>query len=243
MMGLDRSLTRMGQFLKAEGITKRYGSLTALNGVGLAMDEGASLVLLGPNGAGKSTLLGVLAGRINPTSGTVRLLGNEIKHSREARALTGYLSHDSMLYGGLSAQENLVLYCRLYGVDDIAARVEEMLRLIGLWDRRDDMVDGFSRGMEQRLAIARSLLHNPRLLILDEPFSGLDYRSSKKLTDILATLRDGKRATLLSTHDLDAAGSLGSEVAVIHKGRIRYRGEVGDNLRDLYLSLVMEEKC
>ena len=233
----------MGQFLKAEGITKRYGSLTALNGVGLAMDEGASLVLLGPNGAGKSTLLGVLAGRINPTSGTVRLLGNEIKHSREARALTGYLSHDSMLYGGLSAHENMALYCRLYGVDNIAARVEEMLRLIGLWDRRDDMVDGFSRGMEQRLAIARSLLHNPRLLILDEPFSGLDYRSSKKLTDILATLRDGKRATLLSTHDLDAAGSLGSEVAVIHKGRIRYRGEVGDNLRDLYLSLVMEEKC
>jgi len=242
MMGLDRSLTRMGPFLKAEGITKRYGSLTALNGVGLAMDEGASLVLLGPNGAGKSTLLGVLAGRINPTSGTVRLLGNEIKHSREARALTGYLSHDSMLYGGLSAQENLVLYCRLYGVNGIAARVEEMLRLIGLWDRRNDMVDGFSRGMEQRLAIARSLLHNPRLLILDEPFSGLDYRSSKKLTDILATLRDEKRATLLSTHDLEAAGSLGNEVAVIHKGRIRYRGEVGDNLRDLYLSLVMEEK-
>ncbi|NOY87582.1 MAG: ABC transporter ATP-binding protein [Deltaproteobacteria bacterium] len=232
----------MGPFLKAEGITKRYGSLTALNGVGLAMDEGASLVLLGPNGAGKSTLLGVLAGRINPTSGTVRLLGNEIKHSREARALTGYLSHDSMLYGGLSAQENLVLYCRLYGVNGIAARVEEMLRLIGLWDRRNDMVDGFSRGMEQRLAIARSLLHNPRLLILDEPFSGLDYRSSKKLTDILATLRDEKRATLLSTHDLEAAGSLGNEVAVIHKGRIRYRGEVGDNLRDLYLSLVMEEK-
>jgi len=231
----------MGAFLKAEGIVKRYGPLAALNGVGLDMEAGAALVLLGPNGAGKSTLLGVLAGRINPTSGTVRLQGKKIKHSREARALTGYLSHDSMLYSGLSAQENLVLYCRLYGVRGAAARVEEMLRLIGLWDRRDDLVGGFSRGMEQRLSIARSLLHDPSLLILDEPFSGLDYRSSKKLTDILASFRDGKRATLLSTHDLDAAGSLGNEVVVIHKGRIRYRGEAGDNLRDLYLSLVMEE--
>ena len=186
---VDRSRARMGTFLEAEGIVKRYGPLAALNGVDLAMEEGASLVLLGPNGAGKSTLLGVLAGRIHPSAGTVRLRGREIKRSREARALTGYLSHDSMLYNGLSAQENLILFARLYGVDSIADRVEEMLRLIGLWDRRDDKEGGFSRGMEQRLAIARALLHNPSLLILDEPFSGLDYRSSRKLTDILTTLR------------------------------------------------------
>jgi len=233
----------MDPILKVVNVTKRYSSITALYGIDLEIEEGQSLILLGPNGAGKSTLLGTLAGRVRPTTGTVYLKGKDIRKSREARALTGYLSHSSLLYPGLTAQENLFLYASLYGLENPEDRVEEMLGLVGLWDRRSDKVGGFSRGMEQRLAIARSMLHDPGLLILDEPFSGLDHLSARTLVGVLGSFRNGKRTMLISTHDLDSVGLIGEQVAILDRGKLRFRGEVTGDLKDLYVDLVREEKA
>lgn len=225
-------------YLKAEDITKRFGARFALKGVTLELGLGGVLVLLGPNGAGKSTFLGILAGRIRPSGGRVYLEGNALRGSVEARMQTGYLSHASFLYPGLTARENLQLYAQLYNVKNAEKRVDDMLHLMGLWDRRGDRVGGFSRGMEQRLAIARSLLHDPKLLILDEPFSGLDFRASRVLMEILHDLRGGRRAMIISTHDLDVAASLGGDIAIIDGGRIRYRGGIDGDLKIQYLELV-----
>jgi ABC-type multidrug transport system ATPase subunit len=233
----------MNPILKVVNLTKRYSSITALYGIDLEIEEGQSLILLGPNGAGKSTLLGTLAGRVRPTTGTVYLKGKDIRKSREARSLTGYLSHSSLLYPGLTAQENLYLYASLYGLEYPGDRVEEMLVLVGLWDRRSDKVGGFSRGMEQRLAIARSMLHDPGLLILDEPFSGLDHLSARTLVGVLGSFRSGKRTMLISTHDLDSVGLIGEQVAILDRGKLRFRGEVTGDLKDLYVDLVREERA
>jgi ABC-type multidrug transport system ATPase subunit len=233
----------MNPILKVVNLTKRYSSITALYGIDLEIEEGQSLILLGPNGAGKSTLLGTLAGRVRPTTGTVYLKGKDIRKSREARTLTGYLSHSSLLYPGLTAQENLYLYASLYGLEYPGDRVEEMLVLVGLWDRRSDKVGGFSRGMEQRLAIARSMLHDPGLLILDEPFSGLDHLSARTLVGVLGSFRSGKRTMLISTHDLDSVGLIGEQVAILDRGKLRFRGEVTGDLKDLYVDLVREERA
>ena len=204
-------------------IPTRRGILVAVDGLSFHIDQVEVLGVVGASGAGKSTLLGVLAGRINPTSGTVRLQGKNIKHSREARALTGYLSHDSMLYSGLSAQENLVLYCRLYGVRGAAARVEEMLRLIGLWDRRDDLVGGFSRGMEQRLSIARSLLHDPSLLILDEPFSAIDPVSRAELmAEMMGFAAEHGATILISSHTIGDLERLCDRIGILSRGVIAH---------------------
>jgi heme exporter protein A len=232
----------MEPFLKAVNVTKRYSAITALNSIDLDIEEGDSLVLLGPNGAGKSTLLGILAGRVRPTEGSVLLKGKDVRKSREARALTGYLSHSSLLYAGLTAHENLSLYADMYDLDRPDERVDEMLGLVGLLGRRSDRVGGFSRGMEQRLAIARSMLHNPGLLILDEPFSGLDYLSARTLVDVLGSFRDGKRTMLISTHDLDSVGLIGDQAAVIDRGKLRFKGKVDGDLKDLYVDLVREDR-
>ncbi|UCF31012.1 MAG: ABC transporter ATP-binding protein [bacterium] len=228
----------MTAYLEARDVTKRFGTMHALKGVSLDVARGGSLVLLGPNGAGKSTFLGILAGRIRPTGGTVSFEGALLRRSVEARRQTGYLSHSPFLYRGLTARENLMLYADLYSVQRSGARVDDLLRLMDLWERRHDRVGGFSRGMEQRLAIARSLLHDPGLLLLDEPFSGLDYRSNSVLMEILIDLRGRDRTMIISTHNLEVASSLGNDVAIIDRGVIRYRGAVVEDLRDLYMGLV-----
>jgi len=232
----------MEPILRAEGLVKHYDHLSALRGVDLHANSGDSLVLLGPNGAGKSTLLGILAGRIGPTEGRVILQGQKVGKASQTRSQLGYLAHSSLLYRGLTARENLMLYCDLYRVEDSAGRSEEMLRFMGLWERRDDQVGGFSRGMEQRLSIARSLLHDPQLILLDEPFTGLDHQSSKALIDALGQLRDGRRILVVITHDMDAVANLGEEMIVMNRGRILHRGSVprdtGDSVRELYMRVI-----
>jgi ABC-type multidrug transport system ATPase subunit len=232
----------METFLKAEGLVKRYGHISALRGIDLEIDHGESLVLLGPNGAGKSTLLGVLAGRVRPTKGKVVLGGEVLGKSVRARSLTGYLAHSSLLYSALTARENLQLYGKLYGVEDPGERSDEMLHFMGLWERRDDRVGGFSRGMEQRLSIARALLHDPQLLLLDEPFSGLDYQSSRAFARTLRQLRDGKRVLIIATHDMAVVEDLGDRAAVMNRGQILHQEAVSKgaalNIRDLYVSVV-----
>ena len=232
----------MEKFLRAEGLVKRYGHISALRGVDLEVDHGDSLVLLGPNGAGKSTLLGVLAGRIRPTEGQVFMGGELLGKSVRARGLTGYLAHSSLLYPGLTARENLCLYGKLYGVKDPGERSDEMLHFMGLWGRRDDRVGGFSRGMEQRLSIARSLLHDPRLVLLDEPFSGLDYQSSRAFAHTLRQLRDDQRVFVIATHDMSVAGEIGDRVMIMDRGKILHQQAVSaltpEAIGELYVSLI-----
>jgi len=232
----------MEAFLKADGLVKRYGHINALRGIDLQVDRGDSIVLLGPNGAGKSTLLGVLAGRVRPTEGQVILQGEALGKSATARSLIGYLAHSSLLYQGLTARENLLFYGKLYGVEGPADRCDEMLNFMGLWERRDDKVGGFSRGMEQRLSIARSLLHDPQLILLDEPFSGLDYQSSRAFAHALRQLRDGRRTLIIATHDMAAVEDLGDRVTIMNRGRILHQEKIPvqapGNIMDLYAKII-----
>jgi ABC-type multidrug transport system ATPase subunit len=225
-------------FLTAEGVTKRYGAVTALRGVDLSFARGSFVLLLGPNGAGKSTLLGILAGRIRPTAGKVTLAGRELRGDEEARSRTGLVAHAPFLYPGLTARENLLLFARLYKVASPAARVEETLALVGMADRADERVGGFSRGMTQRTSIARSLLHDPDLLIWDEPFSGLDLQIAASLRLLLVSLKEKGRTILLATHELGPAAGLPDEVVVVAKGRVRHRGRPEGDLTALYLSVM-----
>ncbi|UCG39223.1 MAG: ABC transporter ATP-binding protein, partial [bacterium] len=225
-------------FLKAEGLVKRYGHIHALRGVDLEVARGRSVVLLGPNGAGKSTLLGILAGRVRPTTGRVTIEDRDIRSGSGWRGQTGYLAHASLVYPGLTAMENLIFYGRLYGLEDPLSRAEEMLRFMGLWDRRNDRAGGFSRGMEQRLAIGRALLHSPDLILLDEPFSGLDYQSSRAFARALEALRDGHRTLVIATHDMDAVGELGEAVVVLGKGKVLHVGPVQPDMKTMYVEIL-----
>jgi len=231
----------MGTFLTGQQLSKRYGHVHALRGIDLTVDRGGSLGLLGPNGAGKSTLLGILAGRIRPTAGSVALDGSEIRRGTAARSITGYLGHASLLYPGLTALENLRFTGQLYGIKDPSARARELLELVRLEDRGDDRVEGFSRGMQQRLSIARALVHDPELILLDEPFSGLDHHSSASFAAALAKIRDGRRTLVVATHDMDAVGTLGDRVAVMNRGRIVHQGDIPEDVRGLYTDLLTGE--
>ncbi|HEV2148885.1 MAG TPA: heme ABC exporter ATP-binding protein CcmA [Longimicrobiaceae bacterium] len=206
--------------LEARGVEKWYGPLPAVRGVGFALGEGEFLTLFGPNGAGKTTLLKMLAGLVRPTRGEVRIAGEAVTGGDGAwRGSIGVLSHQTFLYAGLSAAENLEFYGRLYGLDRLRERVGEALEGVGLWERRGDRVRGFSRGMQQRLALARTLLHDPRLVLLDEPYTGLDPHAAAMLGGVLERLRDGARTVVLVTHNLSQGLELASRVAIQVGGR------------------------
>ncbi len=199
---------------------KWYGPLPAVRGVDFALAAGEFLALFGPNGAGKTTLLKILAGLVRPTRGEVRIAGEAVTGGDVAwRRGIGVLSHQTYLYAGLSAAENLEFYGRLYGLDRLRERVGEALEGVGLWERRGDRVRGFSRGMQQRLALARTLLHDPHVVLLDEPYTGLDPHAAAMLGGVLERLRDGARTVVLVTHNLSQGLELASRVAIQVGGR------------------------
>lgn len=199
---------------------KWYGPLPAVRGVDFALAAGEFLALFGPNGAGKTTLLKILAGLVRPTRGEVFIAGEAVTGGDGAwRRGIGVLSHQTYLYAGLSAAENLEFYGRLYALDRLRERVGEALEGVGLWERRGDRVRGFSRGMQQRLALARTLLHDPRVVLLDEPYTGLDPHAAAMLNGVLERLRDGARTVVLVTHNLSQGLELASRVAIQVGGR------------------------
>lgn len=216
-------------------VSRHYGRRRALARVSLACRSGEVLGLLGPNGAGKSTLLSILATLQTPSSGEVRY-GE--KTAGEAgpplRSRLGYLSHELHLYPELTARENLRFFAGLYGLAEPAARVSEALDRAGLAARADDVVSGFSRGMRQRLALERALLHDPRLLLLDEPFTGLDDASVAALVGRLQQLRAAGRIVVVVTHDLDVAERLIDKVAVLKEGRLVAFDEARGRIREHY---------
>jgi heme exporter protein A len=206
--------------VEARGLEKWYGPLPAVRGVSFALAEGEFLTVFGPNGAGKSTLLRMLCGAVRPTRGAVAIEGVDVAGGEVAwRARIGLLSHQTFLYGGLTAAENLDFFARLYGLDRRRERVEEALAEVGLRERRDDRVRGFSRGMQQRLALARTLLHDPAAVFLDEPYTGLDPHAAAMLRRVLERLRDGRRTVVLVTHNLSQGLELADRVVVQVGGR------------------------
>jgi heme exporter protein A len=206
--------------LEAVGVEKWFGGHPAVRGIDLRLEQGEFLTIFGPNGAGKSTLLRLLSGALRPTRGEVRIGGEPLDRDETGwRARIGVLSHQTFLYGQLTAAENLRLYGQLYELCGLAERITAALEQVGLWQRRDDRVRGFSRGMQQRLALARTLLHEPAIVLLDEPYTGLDPHAAAMLRDVLQHLRDGTRAVLMVTHNLSQGLELADRIAVQVEGR------------------------
>jgi len=221
--------------LTVRDVSRHFGRRRALNRVSLACRAGQIVGLLGPNGAGKSTLLGILSTLLVPSSGEVRY-GETTAHDGGAglRGRIGVLGHDLYLYPELTARENLSFFAQLYGLAAPATRVERALADANLSDRGDDLVSGFSRGMRQRLALERALLHDPRLLLLDEPFTGLDDASGQALVARLASLKAAGAIVLVATHDLDLADGLLDRAAVLREGRLLGVEDGSKSLRERY---------
>jgi heme exporter protein A len=218
--------------LEADGLVRKYGERAALDGLSFSLPEGQTLGLFGANGAGKTTLLRVLATLLRPHEGGVRVLGAALpKEAWKVRGRVGYLGHEPLLYRELSGRENLHFHARLHGVPE--ARIDELLVAVGMQRRADDPVRELSRGMVQRLATARAVLHDPPLLLLDEPWSGIDP-GARELLEPLIGKRAGKTRVLVS-HDLEA-GAAESDLALgLRAGRQAYLGKPdAASLKDLY---------
>lgn len=204
--------------IKANNLTKRFDGVTAVEGLSLDIPSGEVFGFLGPNGAGKTTTVRMLTSLIAPSSGTAEVAGYRVgEEDREIRRHVGILTEAPGLYERLTAKRNLEIYARLYEVEDVPGQVEQYLRMLGLWERRKDPAGTFSKGMKQKLVIARALLHEPRVLFLDEPTAGLDPEASKLVRDFVAELRTQGRTIFLCTHNLDEAERLCDRIAVFNR--------------------------
>jgi len=207
--------------IETKDLTKQFDGHVAVDHLSLSIDQGEVFGFLGPNGAGKTTTIRMLTSLIAPTFGTARVLNFEIgKDDQNIRRNVGILTETPGLYERLSAKRNLLIYCKLYEVEDAERQVEKYLRWLELWDRRDDLAGEFSKGMRQKLAIARALIHEPQVLFLDEPTAGLDPEASKLVRDFIAELRGQGRTIFICTHNLDEADRLCDRIAVF-KSRLR----------------------
>ena len=229
-----------GLNIQVLGLWKTFGSLAALRGVSLSVGRGERLAIVGPNGSGKSTLLKVVATLLRPSAGTVRLAGLDVRsQALEVRRLIGVVCHQTFLYSELTALENLEFYGRLYGLSQPSDRARQQLRLVGLEPHADVPGRDLSRGMQQRLALARALLHDPPILLLDEPDTGLDQRWTAFLVDLLAEAAREGRTVLLTTHDLERTLDMADRLVVLNRGRVVFDAkrdelDVG-SLKEAYL--------
>jgi len=214
------------QIIETRNLSKKFGNHLAVSDVTLAIARGESFALLGPNGAGKTTLVRILSTLIKPSSGTAKINGYDIvEDAEEVKRCIGVVSHNLFLYDELTARENLEFYANLYDVD---GDIDDLLKKMDLASRADDFVATFSRGMKQRLSIARSMIHKPRVLILDEPITGLDLQSKKVFYEMIKKLYSEGITILLTTHNLEEAEALCKKVAVMDRGRIIKSGEIGE---------------
>ena len=206
--------------IKARNLTKAFGTRKALDDVSFELPEGAFLSIFGPNGAGKTTLLRVLSTLTRPSVGDVRVCGIDLREEPDkVRERIGFISHQSMLYPDLTAEENLLLYAELYGVADPRARAHELLGAVGLSHRRLDVVRTFSRGMTQRVSIARALVNDPEVVFLDEPYSGLDPHAVDIFDELIGAMRDGRTFVMVS-HDLQKGFEMCTHALVLARGRV-----------------------
>jgi heme exporter protein A len=202
-------------------LVKRFGLKTVLRGVDFEVQPGEFVALLGPNGAGKTTFLRILASLSRPSLGEVKVAGFSLpKEAASVRARLGVVSHLPLLYGDLSAEENLRFYGRMYGIVDLEPRITAVLEMVGLDTRRKDLVRTFSRGMQQRLAIGRAVLHDPEVMLFDEPYTGLDQDASLMLDEVLKTVAAEGRTVVMTSHDLARAEELATRFDILSRGVI-----------------------
>ncbi len=221
--------------IRAKGLSKVFGTRSVLDGIDLEVAEGETLALTGANGAGKTTLLRCLASLTRPTAGEVFWRGRRAAGDASARRLLGMVAHESSAYPQLTVRENLLFTARMQGLHRPVTRADEWIRSVGLETHAHSLVARISRGMKQRLALARALIHDPPILLLDEPFSGLDAGGRDWLVALLAGLRDRGRTVCFSTHDVYAAETLADRVVYLQSGRLKELGK--DQLRASEASL------
>jgi heme exporter protein A len=207
--------------IDVKGLVKTFGLKSVLRGLEFHVDRGEFVALVGPNGAGKTTFLRILASLSRPSMGEVRVAGYRLPAQAAAvRIRLGVVSHQPLLYGDLTAEENLFFYSRMYGVADIEHRVGAVLELVGLQARKRDLVRQFSRGMQQRLAIGRAILHDPDVLLFDEPHTGLDQEAAAMLDTLLRDVAARGRTVVMTSHNLDRAAELAERIDILSKGKI-----------------------
>ena len=217
--------------LEVIDLGKSFGPAVALDAVTCSVAVGEFVTLFGPNGAGKTTLIRIAATLARPTHGQVRLFGQDVRQAPELRRRIGVVSHRSFLYGELTARENLTFFARLFDPVGAEERAVTAARTVGLEDRLDDAVRNFSRGLEQRCSIARALVHEPDMLLLDEPFAGLDPQASGNLETVLRSAHQSGKTIVMTSHDLARGARLAQRVGILHHGSLRYWGECPSDLQ------------
>jgi heme exporter protein A len=207
--------------IKVKKLIKRFGLKTVLRGLDFEVQPGEFVALLGPNGAGKTTFLRILASLSRPSVGSVEIAGYSLpKQAAAVRARLGVVSHMPLIYDDLTAEENLTFYARMYGIENAGTRITEVLEMVGLEARRRDLVRTFSRGMQQRLAIGRAVLHDPDVVLFDEPYTGLDQDASSMLDGVLKTVAKQGRTVVMTSHDLARAEDLATRFDILSRGVI-----------------------
>ncbi len=234
-------MQRGGFEIETRGLEKQFGFFPVLRGIDLAVSEGEFLTIFGPNGAGKSTLLSILATFIKPGDGEAFVAGFDVSREKQRiRKLIGFISHNTMLYENLTALENLEFIGAFYEVPDLRERCSDILKRVELYGKKDALVSTLSFGTRQRLAIARTLLHDPKILFLDEPYSGLDYGGASILTSILGSMKTDK-TVVMTTHNVYEGLSLCDKVAILDQGEVVYSSAQKpgrDEFQDIYMSCV-----
>ncbi len=227
--------------LECKGVSRLAGHREILRGVDLPLEGGQVCALFGPNGAGKSTLLKIMALLTRPTRGVVLWDGEPVRgRESKVRQQLGIVSHATYLYNNLTAEENLYFHGRLFGIPRLRERVEEILEKVGLYYARRDTVGTFSRGMQQRLTIGRAILHEPRVLLLDEPYTGLDQQGQAFLNDVIRDFRNAGGACLLISHDLPDAVALADKFIILSEGRIVREGSCSDMTAESFDNIYRE---
>ncbi len=211
--------------IETQGLTKSFNNKLALRGIDLEVRQGESVVIFGPNGAGKTTLIKVLATIMNPSSGRILVDGLNLKNNaEEIQRRIGVVTHQTFLYSNLTAYENLEFYSRMYDVPGRKERIHEVVAMVGMTSRLYDRVGTLSRGMQQRLSIARSLLHKPAIMLLDEPETGLDQQAIPMLWKALEIEGEERRTIVLTTHSLERGLEVGDRLLILDTGKIVYQG-------------------
>ncbi|MFZ5354758.1 MAG: ATP-binding cassette domain-containing protein [Bacillota bacterium] len=231
--------------LEIRNLTKKYGRFTAVNDLSFEIPEGEIYGFVGPNGAGKTTTMKIICGLLTPTSGEVKLDGADVTgNSRKIKENIGYMPDFFGVYDDLKVNEYLEFYASIYKIKEKERKkiTEDLLELVDLSEKKDVYVDSLSRGMKQRLCLARALIHNPKLLVLDEPASGLDPRARIEMKDILRNLREMGKTILISSHILSELAELCTHIGIIDNGRMVVSGSVSEIMQQMYSSRVIRIK-
>ena len=227
--------------LEVRHLRKAFGVIKAVDGIDLELKQGEFLTIFGPNGAGKTTLIKILSGLTKPTSGTAKVAGFDVSEGNpEMRKEIGVISHSTCLYADLTPLENLMFLAKMHGLEEPQDRSLKAIDEVGLSQRRNDLVRTFSRGMLQRLSIARAILHDPKILFLDEPFTGLDLHASNVLKEHLKKLHDRHRTILMTTHDISCGLEMCNKVALQVKGKFAFLESIEDVDRDQFETMYFD---